>query len=314
MISLEPEILELRAAGLLDESAAARLIAAERRDIVSIYPGLRFLTWSGVMLVVTGVGTLVSKNLDRVGPIALAAAIGLASAACYSYAWWKRARTASLVDDFVLLLGSLLLSADIGYLEHNFHLFGPQWPRHFLVLAAIHGIVAYLFDSRMVLSLSITALAAWLGIERRIETLFDSTTDTAIRAFVCSALVVAWRQVDRRRRASRSFTAVFDHFATNLAFWGALILLGDDSTRLFGTVLGVALAVASAMHAFRWREEMFLIYAWVYGTIAVDAFALSHLDGGVTVLFYLVASTAAAIVGFFVSHARFRTISEGAAA
>ena len=61
MHSLEPEISGLRDDGVISAPSAARLIAYERREIVSIYSALRFLIWGGVMLIATGVGILVSK-------------------------------------------------------------------------------------------------------------------------------------------------------------------------------------------------------------------------------------------------------------
>jgi hypothetical protein len=188
VISLESELLQAH--------ADARLIAVERREVFSIHAELRILTWGGVMLIATGIGVLVSKHLDQIGPVVIAAAIALAAAACYAFAWWKRTRTASLFDEYILLLGALLLSADVGYIESQFHLLDAHWPRHFLLLAVVHGVAAYLFGSRMVLSLSIAALAAYIGVERRVDTLFDGSVETALRAIACSALVLGWRSAD----------------------------------------------------------------------------------------------------------------------
>src|SRR5437588_3051224 len=191
LISLEPELAQLPGTGAL--------IARERRDAVSIYPELRILTWAGVMLISTGVGVYITKHLDDIGPLAIAAAIGLAAAACYAWAYWKRSRTASLADDYVLLLAALLASADVGYIEHHYHLLGNSWPRHFLLLAILHAATAYFFQSRLVLSLSVASLAAWLGIERRsVDAIFEAPVATAGRAFVCAAIVVAWRFIDRK--------------------------------------------------------------------------------------------------------------------
>jgi hypothetical protein len=306
MFSLEPELHRLRDDGALDDSTAARLIGVERREIVSLYNELRVLTWVGVMLIASGVGALVVRNLDRIGPLVLAAAIGIAAAACYAYAEWKRRRTASLVDDFVLLLASLLLSADVGYIEHQWHLLGSGWPRHLLLLTILHAFVAYRFDSRLVLSLSISSLAAYLGIERRVDSLFDSSFETGVRAFVCSALLFGWREVDRRRRTVRTFQPVFAHFAVNLAFWGALMFMGRSESRPLGCIVALLLAAASARHGFRAREEMFVIYAWVYGTIAIDVLVCDAIDDGTGIAFFLVISSIAAIAGLFVTHARFR--------
>ena len=122
----------------------------------------------------------------------------------------------------------------------------------------------------MKLQLSIAALAAWMGIERRAEILFTATTDLALRAFACAAILVAWREIDRRVRPIRNFEPLFEHFAANLAFWGALIFTVDRDTRWYGLVIALVLAAFSLVHGFRRRRELFVIYAYVYGLIAVD--------------------------------------------
>jgi hypothetical protein len=305
MISLEPEIVGLRQSGAIDEATAARLIAAERREIVSVYGELRFLTWGGVMLIVSGVGVLVSKHLDKIGPVAIAAAIGIASLACYAiFVWRRRSGRQHLADDYVLLLAALLASADVGYIESQFHLLGSNWQRHFLLLAVLHGVTAYLFNSRLVLSLSITALAAYIGIERKVEAVFDSGVDFAVRAFICAATLMVWRAVQRKRE----FAPVFDHAAANLAFWGSIGLLASDDTRLLGCAIALVLAAFCAWHGFRRGEEAFVIYAYVYGAIAIDVQIGTWLHEEALILIYLILSTIAVIVGLFVTHARMRKV------
>jgi hypothetical protein len=311
MLTFEREITALEAAGQLDAAAAARLRAIERREIFSVYPEVRALSWGGVMLIVGGVGVLVGKNLDRIGPLALACAIALAATACYGYAAWRRrSATRSLVDDYVLLLGALLLSADLGYVESQLHLLDQGWPRHLLILAVVHGIGAYVFASRALLALSISALAAWFGIEQRtdavVDSLFMHQTVTAIRAYACAAVVVAWRLIDGRVNPSRELEPVFDHFAANLALLGALVLTFDNTTRSAGTLLTLVVAAAVVAYGMRRGSEAFILYAYVYAVIAVDVFAVDQIRSITPALLYLVVSTVAAIVGLFVLHARYK--------
>jgi hypothetical protein len=301
VISLEPELTQLPDTGVL--------IARERRDAVSIYPELRLLTWAGVMLISWGVGLYVAKHLDDIGPLAIATGIGVAAAACYAWSYWKRTRTAAMADDYVLLLAALLASADLGYIEHHYHLLGDSWPRHFLVLAILHAATAYYFRSRLVLSLSVASLAAWLGIERRsVAAIFDAAVETAVRSFACAAIVAVWRAIDRKLRPDTTFSSLFDHAAANFAFWGSLTLAAHEDTRLTGCLLAIVLATASMLYGRRTRNGTFVIYAWVYGTIAVDIVVCSAIDFEFAVLtvFYLLISTIAAIVGLFISHARLR--------
>ncbi|HSY48741.1 MAG TPA: DUF2157 domain-containing protein [Thermoanaerobaculia bacterium] len=307
MLSLEPELDRLRADGSLDEPTAARLIAIERREVVSIYPELRMLTWAGVMLISWGVGLYISKHLDDIGPLAIASGIGIASIACYAWAFWKRGRQAALVDDYVLLLAALLASADIGYIEYHYHLLGNSWPQHFLFLALLHAATAYVFQSRFVLSLAVTSLAAWLGIERRgVDAVFEAPVATAGRAFVCAAIVIVWRFVDRAARPGTTFSSLFDHSAANLAFWGALTLAAHKETRPLGCAIAIALAVVSMVYGQRTRQAAFVVYAWVYGMIALDIAVCTAVSDEALIFLYLIFSTIVAIVGLFVTHARMR--------
>jgi hypothetical protein len=308
MFSVAPEIVALRDSGAITADQALPLIARERREIVSIYAELRFLTWAAVMLIVTGVGVLVKNHLNEIGPLAIALAIALGAAGCYAWAAYKHKREASLVDDYILLLAALLLSADLGYIEHTWHLLGANWKDHLLILAVIHAVTAYIFDSRLVLSVALTSLAAWLGVQRSLDTLFGSSSDTAFRAFICAAIVFAWRLLDARYRKRRTFATLFDHYAANLAFWGALILTGDQELRLLGCTITVALAAASAVYGLKTRSEMFLIYACIYGVIALDI-AVALLIPPLASLFIMMSSITA-IVALFVIHARMRAAEE----
>src|SRR5581483_361502 len=216
MISYEPE--------LASAPDAARRIAIERREIVPVGRELRALAWCGVMLIATGVGIIIRDHIHDIGPLAIAMAIGVAAAACYGFAVWRP--DAKPWADSVVLLGALLISADVAFIEAQWHLLGGEWQRHFLLLAVAHAIAAYVFGSRAVLSLAVAAFAAWMGIEQR--SVFQSDIDLAIRAFLCAGSLGIFRAMNRKAE----FNPVFDHFATNIAFWGALVLTFNDDTRL----------------------------------------------------------------------------------
>lgn len=307
MISYEQELDDLVSAGALDAGQAAPLMAVEQRRIFSIWGELRTLAWLGVMLIATGTGALLYKNIDRIGPLTIAGSVGLCAIGCYVFAWWKRQGKASLADESVLLLASMLLSADVGYVEHTFHLLGSAWPRHFLLLALVHAAVAYLFESQPVLTISVSALAAFLGFNRNLDALLGSrdATTAAARAFLLAAILLAWREVDRRWRPSSVFSALLAHMMANAAFWGALILSFDASTRPIGVVLALAFSIASALYGMRVRKEAYVFYGYVYGIIALDVFVVGFMSEGLA-FFYLVNSTIVAIVGLFLTHVKLR--------
>jgi hypothetical protein len=304
VLSFTKEIESLRE--LLGEPATETLLARERREVFSVHPEVRGLAWAGAMLLATAAGILLKNNLERIGPVALAVLIGLAAAGCYTWAWTRRAR-ASLVDDYVLLLGALLISADLGFIETQFHWFGENWARHFLLLALIHGIGAYRFGSRMLLSLSISALAAWMGVDRRQWDLFGSSSaDTAVRAFACAGVVLLWTALDRRFRRERTFDRVFEHFAANLLLWGAFSLLFDSDTRWLGTLLTLVIASGVIAWGFVRRAEAFVLYAFVYAVIAVDVLIVDAINESTAALLVVAVSMIVAIGALVALHGAFR--------
>jgi hypothetical protein len=301
VLSLEPELRSLHEQHRIDAVTAARLIARERRDVFSIYPELRICGWLGATLLASAAGVLLKNHLARVGPIGLAVLMGAAALACYAWTWFRRAR-ATVIDDYILLLGALLVSADVAFIESQFRLFGPAWKRHLLLLAVVHAAGAYAYGSRMLLSLSITALAGWLGFERG-----GAPRDLTVPAFLCAACLIAWREVDRRVHET-TFSRTFEHFAANIAVAGALTLLDRDVN--LGSIVTFAVALMVIAWGFRQRPalqgEAFVLYGFLYAVIAVDVFLINIVDDLTAAIFIITVSMIAAVATLLALHARFK--------
>jgi hypothetical protein len=303
MLSFEPELTSARDEAAISPATAARLFAVQRREIFSLFAEIRTLAWIGAMLVASGVSVFISKHINEIGPLTIAIVLAVAAAACYAWAWMRRNRQ-SLVNDSILLLGAMLVSADAGWIESQWHTFGP---RALLFLAIFHAIGAYRYNSRALLSLSIGALAGWFGIDRKIDFIFSSSVDLALRAFVCAAIIAVWREADRRFRKATVFTPVFDHTALSLAFAGALILTTNRETSDVGVLVTLALAVVTAVYAFRADAEPYLLYAAIFTTIALDTWIWQNLSGDALRSFLTLILAIAAVVFLMTAHRRFRS-------
>ncbi len=266
--SLEPEIATLADHAKLDRDAADRFAALESGRIFSVHRELSVALYASVAAIIAGTGLLVRANLDRIGPLTLLGALLLGSALCYANAIRNKARgeARSLAGDYVLLLGALLLSSAIGYAELKFHWFGANWSRHLLLLAIIHAATAYALDSRLVLSVALTSFAAWVGVETRLGAFWSPhhmLLGAGPHALVCAAVFVIAREL-HRRFARRDFIDVFDHFAANFAFWGALALIFEPATRWWGALMLAALALYVGLRGYRQGRETFVLYAVGY--------------------------------------------------
>ena len=297
MLSFEPELERLRP--IFGDRVTDALVARERREVFSVFPEVRVAAWGGSLLLATAAGLFVKNNFHLFDRALIAVVLAVIALGCYVWAW-RGGREG--INEYVLLLGALLLSADVGFIEQQFDVLGAAGARHFLLLAVIHGATAYRFHSRLILSLSIAALAAWMGIERN----SDFGTALALRAFACAAVVLAWRAIhvrwsavalpplsdaaERRfarvesgsRAAALQFPRVFEHSAANLALWGGLLLL--DDSRVLAAVITTAVAALVIAWGFRTRVEAFVLYAFVYAVIADVALAIDLVGFELAVL------------------------------
>lgn len=284
MHTLEPELRALHAEGLIDDATAARALARDRGQVFSLYAELRASLYAGVLLVMAGVGTILARNLDRIGPLAILLTVALIAAACAIPALRAKSagRALPVAGEYLLLLGVLLVSADLAYAERQFTLLGPLWSWHLLLLAVVHAAVAYAFGSPLVLAASLTALAGWFGVGGTPGDLLRvsySEAEFGARALACALLIAAWRYADRRAGPESRFSGVFDHFATNLAFWGAIAWCLEWPWLAAGVPLLATFSYASVRRGLDSGRELFLVYGTVYAAIGTCAAVLPHIHG-----------------------------------
>jgi hypothetical protein len=272
--SLESELRELHSAGVIDDATASRAVALDSGSVFSVFEELRATMYAAVALIVAGLGILVKNNLDRIGPLTLSVMLALAGAACYVGAIRTRLRgeERSVGGDYLLLLGALIVSVDLGYGESQFHWLGADWSQHLLLLAVLHAVTAYALDSPLVLSVALTSLAGWLGVERTFGNVFGAglTADLGLRALICAGVILGWYAAVRRFSGKRRFDEVFEHFGANLAFWGALAWCFNDPLRLPGVLLLAALGAFSILKGLRAVQETFVVYGVVYTAFGVS--------------------------------------------
>ncbi len=241
-----------------EQAALAGRIA--RRELVSVRGELRTALYLGVLLVLAGVSLLVKENLERIGPVAIATGIGLA--ALLALAWvvrngpaftWGSDESPHLAFDYVLLLGVLLVGADLAYSEWKFTPLGAGWTWHLFFMALFAGAMAVRYDSRVLWSLALSTFAAWRGVAVSFATathsLLGEVSEAArVNALVCGAFFIALGALAKRfdRKA---------HFEPAAVYLGWLLVLG-------GLVAG------SLEHVFGHEDA---VNPWALATLAVGA-------------------------------------------
>jgi hypothetical protein len=302
----------LHADGLLDDVAASRAVALERGELFSVHGEVRLVLYAGVLLVTAGVGTLVARHLERIGPQSVLLGLAVVAIGCGAPAIRARraGRPMSVPAEYLLLLGVLMVSADLAYAEHVFRWLGPAWSWHLLALAIVHGIVAYTFRSSLVLAASLAALCGWFGVGPSFvnEAGFGGLTAATFgaRALACAALIAIWRHCDERRARTDSFRGTFDQFAVNTAFVGAVAWCEPWPWLLLGLPLVAALATFAIRHALACGRESFAIYGVLYAALGLCIAVLPRLPDGTVAAAFALLVVAGAALTLWRLHARVR--------
>ncbi len=279
MHSLETELRELQSAGVVDQHTLARAVDVERGTVFSLYPELRTALYLAALLIATGIGILVQHHLNRLGPATLLAGLVVASGGCYiaPIRSWIRGEPRSLPGDYLLLLGALLLSTAVGYGEYKYHWLGDYWSWQLLLLAIVHAATAYWLNSRLVLTVALTSLAAWLGVDTRFGNAWvvrrlggDWSPAFASRALSVAGLTLIWRFIHTRlHQPERPFTGVFDQFIAQLALWAALALCVSDYYLWLGAALLAPFTLVAVLYGLRTSQESFVVYGVGYGAVGL---------------------------------------------
>src|SRR5260221_2918870 len=164
--------LELwREQGAMSPEQHAFLAGLSRGEPFSLFLELNILLYAGILAFVAGLGWTVSTWSQQLGDLLVVTALSAMLVACLWYcfsrapAWsFSEVPSPSLVFDYVLYLGSLVWSVELGYLENRFHLLSEQWDLYLLASAGLFFFLAYRFDNRFVLSLALSSLAGWFGL------------------------------------------------------------------------------------------------------------------------------------------------------
>jgi hypothetical protein len=307
---VSPEILEaiadLRDRNLLDEPRAQFLSRVAGRRLVSIRFELQALLYAGVVLVVAASGVLVREHYRQIGPVAISAAIGLAAFGCLFVAArklppfsWGETVSPSVAMDYVLLLGALLVAADLAYVESQFRLLGADWRYHLLLVSALYIGLAYRYDSRSLLSLSLTSFAAWRGVSAATAArqLFG-TPQQSVRAnaLFCGGLFLAASYVSRRTGRKAHFEPVYGSVGLRLLFGGLVAgLYSPGSGWVAWEAVLLPAAAAGAWLASRRGRSVYLAEAGIAGYAGLLRPAV-ELDGGRAGFLVVIAATALALM------------------
>jgi hypothetical protein len=261
----------LKADGVLSAGQAELFERVARGGLVSVRLEIRALLYAGVLLVTSGVGVLVARHHEEIGPLAVATGLIVAATVCLLWVArraapfsWSEVPSPSVAFDYVLLLGLLLLAAALAYGEVQFTVLGARWAHHLLMVGAAYLLAAYRWDSRTALGLALATLAAWRGLSISLvpaATLGPGVAaDLRASAIALGALYVGAAALSARLGRKAHFEEVFANAGLVLLLGGLLSGVLQDF-RAWTLWLVALLVVAGGVMAVGFRLGHSLYFA-----------------------------------------------------
>ena len=276
----------------------------------SLFWELKTLLYTGVLLLSTGLGILVYKNIDSIGHQAILAFLALVTVGCHFFCYrknppfaWTKTNAQSILYDYLLLLGSLCLLTFIGYLQYQYRIFGTRYGLATFIPMVWLFFSAYYFDHLGILSLAITNLAAWAGIvvtpaKLLAENDFDQPklifTGVGLGLFL---LIVAL--ISKRKGVKAHFDLTYKNFGGHLLYISLIAGMVHYDSYYWAWLLPV-LAFSYLVYRKALQEHsfyyllVFLLYA--YGAVsysflnALHQLNMEHYGGYITTLYWLVSA------------------------
>ena len=282
---------------IISERQFAALTDISSRQRFSLFWELRLMFYGGVLLTATGIGFTIKQYFAQLGDIAVIGTLSLLFAGALVYCFRKgggysndAVESASITFDYILLFGCMMYSLDIAYIETQFHLFNTDWKNHLLISSALFLLLSYRFDNRLVLSLSLSTLAAWFGFTLSNMHMFDDQL-YRVYAIIYGFILITIGIALYRIYVKKHFLGVYLNFAAHFLF---IAVLSGVFQYKFLSPYFVALAVlsaASAIYSLRERSFVYLVYAVIYFYIGFSYIFLDLFHSeGITFIYFILSS------------------------
>jgi hypothetical protein len=296
-------------AGIITDVQYGLLTALVRRERFSLFLEINALLYLGVLSLAGGLAWTFTTYFQRLGDFFILAALSALLAGCLYYCFTRtpaysnaEVESPNVVFDYVLYFACLVLSVELGYIEFRFEWLRDAWNNYLLFSSAVFFVLAYRFDNRFVLSLAISSLGGWFGIQY--STLRFSSSASLRTAALLYAFVTALIGLFLHRQGiKKHFLETYLHIATTVTFV-ALIYGLERSANIFLLVL-LVMSAACVVLGLRFNRFMFVVYGIVFGYIGVSYQALESIEEFSSVLTYFVVTGAGVIFLVFFLARRF---------
>jgi hypothetical protein len=296
---------------IIIQEKADEITAFEATKPLSVYWELRSLLLLGISLFGTGIGILIYQNIDTIGHGVLIAMIAFLCGLCFWYAYknrqafvWAEVKNPNPLSDFALLGACVLFLILEGYVQFQYALFGDSYGLATFIPAALFIFLSYFFDHQGVLSMGITLLGSWLGLEvspKNILSTFQITNSPLVHtAILYGFALIALGWYSEWKALKKHFSFTFYLFGANLSFMALLTALFSFDLKFAYFLLIVLLSTLCIFHARQTKSYLLLLLGVFYGYVGLSYFIFHNLNEDFALTFgYLYFSTSCGGIVYF---------------
>jgi hypothetical protein len=223
----------LHSEGLISDTSLQRVKRASETRHFSVYWELKILLYTGVLLLTTGIGILIYKNIDTIGHQVILALIAALCAGCFYYCEKKKlpfshekVGSPNSYFDYILLLGCITMLTFLAYLQAQYTVFGDKYGLATFIPMIILFFCAYYFDHLGVLTMAVTNLAAWLGLAVTPLNILKSNnfanTEIIFAGLALGVFLVALSYFTETKKIKTHFSFTYLNFGLNILFIATL--------------------------------------------------------------------------------------------
>jgi hypothetical protein len=169
----------------------------------------------------------------------------------------------------------------VGYLQFQYQAFGTHYGLATLVPTVISLFCAYYFDSKSVLSIGITGMAAYLGLSVDPKHVFENemihNTYLSYVGLAFGLTLLLWAFYANKINLKKHFNLVYLTFSQHLVSIACIVNLFQDYWLAFGLVLGIA-AYYFYYLSFQIRSISLFIFTVLYGYIGMNILFVKILE------------------------------------
>jgi hypothetical protein len=314
-ISMNDLYNSLHNEGLISDESYTKLTQERQPPLFSVHWEIKTLLYLGVLLLTTGLGLLIYKNIDTIGHEFVLLLIALICLGSFTYCFrlklpfsTAKVNSPNMAFDYILLLACISFVTFVGYLQFEYKAFGTNYGLATLIPMLVLFFIAYYFDHLGILNMAIANLAIWMGVTVTPKQLLlnsDFDSQTIIYTYVALGLILlAGAFATQHSGFKKHFKFSYQHYGVHITF--IALLAGYfhyyDSAIAIAWMLGVfLLGYLIYRDAFKNKSFYFLLLVILYSYIAISSLVIRVLIigadiGAISLLFLYFIGSAIALI------------------